>query len=64
MKKVIIIDDCLLCPFVGKCKPWRLLGKLQRFSLKCGTNVGKFILKDCPLPNIGSTEDIFNPKVI
>lgn len=63
-KVVIIIDDCVFCPFVGKCTPWKKLTKKQRLYLKISNNVGKFILKGCPLPDLGSTEEVFDPETI
>lgn len=63
-KVAIIIDDCMICPFVGKCKPWKKLTKKQRLSLKLSISVGKFILNGCPIPEMGSTEEAFNPEVI
>lgn len=49
MKKVIVIDDCLSCPKWMKCSPSKKLTPQQRFTLKVGVGVGKFILNGCPL---------------
>jgi len=48
-KKIIIIEDCMECPKVGKCGPWKKLTPKQKFTLKTGVGIGKFILKGCPL---------------
>ena len=37
------------CPKIGECGAWKKLTPKQRFTLKTGVGVGKFILKDCPL---------------
>lgn len=52
MKKIIVIETCHECPQFGKCKAWKKLTTTQRVRLKIGTGIGKFILKDCPLPDI------------
>lgn len=52
VKKMIVITDCMECPKVGKCGPWRKLTSHQRFKLKYGVGVGKFILVGCPLEDV------------
>lgn len=59
MKKAIVIDDCMECPFVGKCYPWKKLSKKDRFKVTCGVGIGKFILKGCPLPDVSDDMDTF-----
>jgi hypothetical protein len=49
IKKMIVIEDCMECPKVGKCVPWKKLTPKQKFTLKTGVGIGKFILKGCPL---------------
>lgn len=48
-KKMIVLDDCMQCPFWGKCKPSKALTKRQKLTLVLGQGVGKFILQGCPL---------------
>lgn len=50
-RKMIVVDSCDTCPFVGKCKPWKDLTKTQRMQLTLGNGVEKFILNGCPLPD-------------
>lgn len=60
MKKAIIIDSCVICPFVGKCDSWKKLTKKQRVSLMIGHGTPKiYILNGCPLPNIETEEEVF-----
>jgi len=54
VKKMIVITDCMECPKVGKCGAWKKLTPKQKFTLKKGVGIGKFILKDCPLDDIPS----------
>lgn len=54
VKKMIVIDDCLQCPLWMKCKPSKSLTAKQRFTLKVGIGIGKFILKGCPLDDVPS----------
>ena len=49
IKRMIVITDCMECPKIGECGAWKKLTPKQRFTLKTGVGVGKFILKDCPL---------------
>ena len=49
VRKMIVITDCMECPEVGKCSAWKKLTAKQRFQVKFGVGVGKFILKGCPL---------------
>lgn len=49
VKKMIVISDCMKCPNVGKCSAWKKLTPKQKFILKTGAGIGKFILKECPL---------------
>lgn len=51
VKKAIIISDCMECPKVGKCTAWKKLSAKQKFTLKTGVGIGKFILIGCPLPD-------------
>ena len=51
MKKMIVISDCMEYPIIKDCKAWKNLTPKQKFTLKCGVGIGKFILKDCPLDN-------------
>lgn len=51
-KKMIVIDDCLQCPKWMKCKPSKALTSKQKFTLKFGVGIGKFILKGCPLEDV------------
>lgn len=48
---MIVISDCIECPIIKDCKAWKNLTPKQKFTLKCGVGIGKFILKDCPLDN-------------
>lgn len=48
VKKVIIVTNCMECPYVGKCSAWEKLTAIQKFTLQTATK-DKFILKDCPL---------------
>ncbi len=48
-RKMILITDCMECPHVGVCSAWNKLKPSQKFTLKTGIGIGKFILKDCPL---------------
>jgi hypothetical protein len=50
-KKMIVISDCMECPIIKDCKAWENLTPKQKFTLKCGVGIGKFILNDCPLDN-------------
>ncbi len=50
-KKIIEVVDCMECPLISKCSAWNKLTPQQRFTLKVGIGIGKFILKDCPLPS-------------
>ena len=59
MKKIIVIEDCDSCPYGGKCKPWEKLTGKQKFQLSCQVGVGKFILKDCPLPDGDEELEVF-----
>jgi hypothetical protein len=52
VRKMIVVTDCMECPNVGKCSAWKKLTAKQRFTLKIGVGIGKFILKDCPLDNV------------
>lgn len=52
VKKMIVIDNCMECPKVGKCSAWKKLTKSQRFALTVGVNVGMFILAECPLEDL------------
>ncbi len=54
IRKMIVINDCMECPNVGKCTAWKKLTPNQKFKLKVGIGIGKFILKDCPLEDIPS----------
>lgn len=57
MKKIIVIESCTECPLQKECKAWKALTAKQRVSLLIGVGVpGKFILKNCPLPD-DSTEE-------
>lgn len=49
IKKIIVIADCMECPKVGKCNAWKKLTPKEKFTLKYGVGIGKFILKNCPL---------------
>jgi len=49
--KIISITDCMECPIINKCHAWKSLTPKQRFTLKTGVGIGKFILKNCPLDN-------------
>lgn len=67
LKKMIVISDCMECPEVGKCRAWKKLTPGQRFTLKVGVVVDKFILKDCPLedfnmPNNSTFDCIYCAK--
>jgi len=48
MKKIFIIDDCILCPKWMQCKPSVSLTPRQRVKLQIGVGI-KGILEDCPL---------------
>ena len=54
VKKMIVITDCMECPKVGKCSAWKKLTPKQKFTLKTGVGIGKFILKNCPLEDVPS----------
>lgn len=54
VKKMIVVTDCMECPKVGKCGSWKKLTPRQKFILKTGVGIGKFILKDCPLDDVPS----------
>ena len=47
--KIIRIDDCMKCPFYGKCKAWLSLSRKEKVALTIGVGLPKFILKDCHL---------------
>jgi len=49
MKKMIVIESCDDCPFNGTCKAWKDLKPKERFTLRTGIGIGKFILKGCHL---------------
>jgi len=51
VKKIIIITDCLECPRIGKCDPWKKLTPQQKFRLKTQVALKNCILKGCPLEN-------------
>ena len=58
-RKMIIIDSCEGCPYIGKCKAWKGLTKAQRVRLTIGNSTPEhFILTGCPLPY---TEDNAEP---
>jgi len=48
-ERIIIITNCMECPKISKCKAWNKLTPKQKFTLKTGIRIGKFILKNCPL---------------
>lgn len=50
-RKVIVVNCCDTCPFIGKCKAWKKLTRIQRVSLTLKVGMGGFILKGCPLPD-------------
>ncbi len=50
-EKMIVVDNCLVCPRWGECKPSKKLQNKERLFLTCGVGIGKFILEDCPLPD-------------
>lgn len=54
VRKIIIINDCMECPNIGKCTAWKKLTPAQKFVLKTGVGVGKFVLKECPLEDYPS----------
>jgi hypothetical protein len=58
IKKMIIISDCMECYLIKDCKAWKKLTPKQKFTLKYGVDVGKFILKDCPLDNVPSNMEV------
>ncbi len=58
-KKMIVVDYCDRCPYNGECTPWKALTRKQRVSLAIGVGVKRFILKGCPLPYLGATEEPF-----
>ena len=51
---MIVINDCMECPNINKCTAWKELTPKQKFTLKVGIGIGKFILKDCPLEDAPS----------
>ena len=57
VKKIIVIEDCLSCPKWMKCKPSKALTAHQRFIVKVGVGIGKFILKGCPLEDYNKNND-------
>ncbi|MEE9223092.1 MAG: hypothetical protein V3V40_06505 [Nitrosomonadaceae bacterium] len=63
LKKMIVVDYCDTCPYHGTCKPWKALTRQQRVKLTIGVGVGRFILKDCPLPDMPNSDviDILAP---
>jgi len=52
VKKMIVISDCMECPNIKNCVAWKKLTPKQKFTLKVGVGIGKFILKDCPLEDV------------
>lgn len=57
IQKVIVVDKCDNCPFMGVCDPWKALSSKDRVSLTIGNRYKNgFILKGCPLPDNGSTQ--------
>jgi hypothetical protein len=50
-RKMIVVDSCGNCPYLGKCKAWKSLTKQQKFVLACGGEIKAFILNGCPLPS-------------
>jgi hypothetical protein len=52
VKKMIVIDDCLECPKWMECSPSKKLTPDQKFTLKVGIGIGKFILIGCPLEDV------------
>ena len=60
--KMIIIEDCMECPKVGKCSAWKKLTTKQKFVLKTGVGIGQFILKDCELENAPLWAELKNDK--
>ncbi len=63
VKKMIIIEDCLECPKFMRCKPSRALTPGQRFTVKTGVGLGKFILKGCPLEDVPLKESTANESI-
>ena len=57
VKKMIIITDCMECPKIGKCDAWEKLTPKEKFTLKTGIGIGKFILKDCALEDVSNTRE-------
>jgi hypothetical protein len=56
VKKMIVITDCMECPKIVNCGAWKKLNAKQKFTLKIGVGIGKFILKDCPLEDVPSVD--------
>lgn len=52
IRKMIVINNCMECPNVGKCAAWKRLTPKQRFTLKTGVGIGDFILNGCPLDDL------------
>lgn len=44
------------CLKVGKCSAWKKLTPKQKFTLKTGIGISKFILKDYPLDDVPLNE--------
>jgi hypothetical protein len=61
-KKIIIISDCMECPYLGECNSWKKLTSEQKFTLKFGVGIGKFILKGCRLEDLNSIKNIEDGK--
>ena len=58
VNKMIVITDCMECPKVGKCGAWKKLTPKQKFTLKTGVGIGKFILKGCPLEDVDKNREL------
>jgi len=48
--KMILVDDCMMCPMIGGCKEIKNLSPKARFAMSTSPAY-KGILKTCPLPD-------------
>jgi len=61
--KQIIVTDCMACPKIIRCGVWKALSPKERFALKTGVGIGKFILKGCPLDDAPTGENTENESI-
>jgi|APSaa5957512622_1039677.scaffolds.fasta_scaffold144632_2 hypothetical protein len=53
----------MACPKIIRCGVWKALSPKERFALKTGVGIGKFILKGCPLDDAPTGENTENESI-